>query len=247
MNEQNKIAQPAIVVTLTRALGAYGAAFDLPGPHRAFTYHHQPGNIGAHRLGAAWQKAASSSSGDLIDKGLGLLKALLEVGFGVFEVSEIAAPVAEERAARPTDVCKAGQADAVLCANDECDRANGVRPPMCRIPGVREDVLRRAALASAPVAGEAVGVVQPNGNTFRLSRPLPAGTKVYAVPQASAEAGDDELVYLGATAPPVPAWLLKSARRISHYMATHHPGEWAIYGIQIRREPKASAQGGISG
>lgn len=152
MNEQNNIAQPAIVVTLTRTLGAYGAAFDLPGPHRAFTYHHQPGNIGAHRLGAAWQKAASGSSGDLIDRGLGLLNALQEVGFGVFEVSEIAAPVAEERAACPTDVCKAGQADAVLCANDECDRANGVRPPMCRIPGVREDVLRRAALASAPVA-----------------------------------------------------------------------------------------------
>lgn len=45
-----------------------------------------------------------------------------------------------------------------------------------------------AALASAPVAGEAVGVVQPNGDTFRLSRPLPVGTKVYAAPQASAEA-----------------------------------------------------------
>ncbi|WP_238877090.1 hypothetical protein [Achromobacter xylosoxidans] len=34
----------------------------------------------------------------------------------------------------PTDVCQAGKADGVLCANDECDRANGVR------------------LASAPVA-----------------------------------------------------------------------------------------------
>ncbi len=41
--------------------------------------------------------------------------------------------------------------------------------------------------ASAPVAGEAVGVVQPNGDTFRLSRPLPVGTKVYAAPQASAK------------------------------------------------------------
>ncbi|PWY49186.1 hypothetical protein DK459_11710 [Achromobacter sp. RW408] len=161
MNEQNNIAQPAIVVTLTRTLGAYGAAFDLPGPHRAFTYRHQPGNIGAHRLGAAWQKAASGSSGDLIDRGLGLLQALQEVGFGVFEVSEIAAPVAEERAACPTDVCKAGQADAVLCANDECDRANGVRPPMYRIPGVREDVLRRAALASAPVACNCPGGNKP--------------------------------------------------------------------------------------
>ncbi|OAE72571.1 hypothetical protein A7J71_11165 [Achromobacter insolitus] len=45
------------------------------------------------------------------------------------------APVAPQ--ACPTDVCQAGKADGVLCANDECDRANGVRP------------------ASAPVAGEA--------------------------------------------------------------------------------------------
>ncbi|MGB3818087.1 hypothetical protein [Achromobacter pulmonis] len=108
------------------------------------------------------------------------------------------------------------------------------------------DLQRIIERHSAPVAGEAVGVVQPNGDTFRLSRPLPVGAKVYAAPQAS-EAGDDELVYLGATAPPVPAWLLKSALRISHYMATYHPGEWAIYGIQIRSEPRPSAQGGISG
>lgn len=45
------------------------------------------------------------------------------------------APVSPQ--ACPTDVCQAGKADGVLCANDECDRANGVRP------------------ASAPVAGEA--------------------------------------------------------------------------------------------
>lgn len=96
MTDQNNVTQPAIVVTLTRTLGAYGAAFDLPGPHRAFTYHHQPGNIGAHRLGAAWQEAASGSSGDLIDRGLGLLKALQGVGFGVFEVSETAAPADEK-------------------------------------------------------------------------------------------------------------------------------------------------------
>lgn len=37
-----------------------------------------------------------------------------------------AAPQAS--AACPTDVCRAGQQDGVLCANDECDRANGVRP-----------------------------------------------------------------------------------------------------------------------
>lgn len=122
------------------------------------------------------------------------------------------------------------------CAN--CGAVfQGAGCPSCRLA---------APMASSPLDGEAVGVVQPNGDTFRLSRPLPVGTKVYAAPQASA-AGDDELVYLGATAPPVPAWLLKSARRISHYMTTYHPGEWAIYGIQIRSEPRASAQGGISG
>ncbi|PKD79309.1 hypothetical protein CWS33_28150, partial [Escherichia coli] len=98
MTDQNNVAQPAIVVTLTRTLGAHGAAFDPPGPHRAFTYDHQPGNVGAHRLGAAWQKAASGGSGDHIDRGLELLQALQEAGFGVFEVSEIAAPVADERA-----------------------------------------------------------------------------------------------------------------------------------------------------
>jgi hypothetical protein len=36
------------------------------------------------------------------------------------------APVVPQ--ACPTDVCQAGQTDGVLCANDECDRANGVRP-----------------------------------------------------------------------------------------------------------------------
>ncbi len=45
------------------------------------------------------------------------------------------APVAPQ--ACPTDVCQAGKADGVLCTNDECDRANGVRP------------------ASAPVAADA--------------------------------------------------------------------------------------------
>lgn len=245
MNEQNNIAQPAIVVTLTRTLGAYGAAFDLPGPHRAFTYHHQPGNIGAHRLGAAWQKAASGSSGDLIDRGLGLLKALQEVGFGVFEVSEIAAPVAGERAALARleaacdTLCRlrtqeqylsmvdSGQQDALLELDGARAQARSAlaSAPVVSLPSqTRWPVLRamsknytsgkhvwdaldadacekgaeeiqqlRAAiskLASAPVAGEAVGVVQPNGNTFRLSRPLPAGTKVYAVPQASADAGN---------------------------------------------------------
>ncbi|CUI26467.1 hypothetical protein [Achromobacter xylosoxidans] len=162
MNEQNNIAPPAIVVTLTRTLGAYGAAFDLPGPHRAFTYRHQPGNIGAHRLGAAWQKAASGSSGDLIDRGLGLLKALQEVGFGVFVVSENAAPADEQN---------------VLCCDAAMDfRRSGAAFPAHPLPvfsagkwtydgtGQSFDYkamdeaafsVYRAALASAPVPGEA--------------------------------------------------------------------------------------------
>ncbi|WP_116521041.1 hypothetical protein [Achromobacter insuavis] len=110
------------------------------------------------------------------------------------------APVADERAACPTDVCQAGKTDGVLCANEECDRTNGVRPPMCRIPGVREDVLRRAALVSAPVAGEAPTddeiidmAVEPLG--IDCDR-MPYGVVIfarsllsrYAAPQASAEA-----------------------------------------------------------
>lgn len=43
------------------------------------------------------------------------------------------------------------------------------------------------AKVSAPVAGEVVGEVLENGDTFRLSRKLPVGTRVYATPQASAE------------------------------------------------------------
>ncbi len=63
------------------------------------------------------------------------------------------------------------------CAN--CGAVfQGAGCPSCRLA---------APMASPPIAGEAVGVVQPNGNTFRLSRPLPVGTKVYAAPQASAE------------------------------------------------------------
>jgi len=78
-----------IQLTLTRALGMYGSAYDPPGPHRAYTYEHQPANGPAYRLG----KAASikPQGGDHIDYGLYLLKALQENGFGVFEIEPIAA------------------------------------------------------------------------------------------------------------------------------------------------------------
>lgn len=75
-----------VTVTLTRTLGMYGAAFDGPGPHRAYTYQEQPGNVAASRLGNAACAAMAGSAGDSIDRGLGLLKALQDVGFGVFQV-----------------------------------------------------------------------------------------------------------------------------------------------------------------
>lgn len=86
----------------TRTLGTYGEAFDLPGNRRAYTYDHQPGNLKAHRLGNACQRAATASAGDSIDRGLGLLKELQAEGFGVFEAETSrwhAASVAAQHAA----------------------------------------------------------------------------------------------------------------------------------------------------
>jgi hypothetical protein len=73
-------------VAITRALGSYGSAFDPPGTKRAYTYTHQPGNVPAWRLGEAMRAAVPITGGDHIDSGLGLLKALEEKGFGVFEI-----------------------------------------------------------------------------------------------------------------------------------------------------------------
>lgn len=139
----------AITLILARTLGLHGAAFDPPGRHRAYTYQHQPGNGAAYRLGIACDKAAAGRAGDLIDRGLGLLKELQEVGYGVFDVADSAGPV------------------------------SGME--------------------------------------------------------------DDDLIDLGGTAPRVPAWLVKDAARISDYMAAHHPGAWAIGGIQRRTGAAASA------
>jgi len=74
-----------IELTLTRTLGGTGAAYDPPGPHRAYTYEHQPHNVPAYRLGCALS-AATHEGGDTIDAGLYLLKALQARGFGVFEI-----------------------------------------------------------------------------------------------------------------------------------------------------------------
>lgn len=72
--------------TVTRKLGLYGAAYDGPGPQRAYTFQHQPSNGGAYQLGCALREAKLMQAGDDIDIGLALLKALEKRGFGVFEV-----------------------------------------------------------------------------------------------------------------------------------------------------------------
>ena len=71
-------------------VGNYGAAFDPPGSRRAFTYQHQPGNVDASRLGRAADEASKASAGDSIDRGLALLRALRDMGFGVYQISDAA-------------------------------------------------------------------------------------------------------------------------------------------------------------
>lgn len=71
--------------TITRKLGLKGAAFDPPGPLRAYTYREQPNNGLAYHLGCALAEARLMPAGDQIDVGLALLKALEKRGFGVFE------------------------------------------------------------------------------------------------------------------------------------------------------------------
>ena len=79
---------PANGLQLDRKVGMYGSAYDPPGPCRAYTYEHQPSNLPAYSLGRAHAAAAAMSAGDNIDRGLGLLKALEEQGFGVFEIEQ---------------------------------------------------------------------------------------------------------------------------------------------------------------
>lgn len=67
-------------------LGSYGKAFDLPGDRRAYTYKHQPNSAIAWQIGDASSRV--EAGGDLIDRGLSLLKALEAHGFGVFDLAE---------------------------------------------------------------------------------------------------------------------------------------------------------------
>lgn len=80
-----------IALQLDRKVGMKGCAWDPPGPCRAYTYEHQPSNLPAYSLGRAHAAAAAMSAGDNIDRGLGLLKALEEQGFGVFEIEQVGA------------------------------------------------------------------------------------------------------------------------------------------------------------
>lgn len=99
LNNTPVSAEPVGLLLEVCTLGNYGAAYDLPGKRRAYTYEHQPGNVKASRLGSACLEAAAASAGDTIDRGLGLLKELQAQGFGVFDVEASrwhAAPVAAQ-------------------------------------------------------------------------------------------------------------------------------------------------------
>lgn len=81
MNENDKQAEPVACL-----VGMKGGAFDTPTTKRAYTYAHQPNNGPASRLGDACLKAMTGTAGDSIDRGLLLLKALQDAGFGVFDL-----------------------------------------------------------------------------------------------------------------------------------------------------------------
>jgi len=67
-------------------LGSYGKAYDGPLVCRAYTSSDQPGNGPAWKLGKAVNAANQMAYGDEIDRGLNLLRALFNEGFGVFEL-----------------------------------------------------------------------------------------------------------------------------------------------------------------
>jgi hypothetical protein len=89
-------AQPrAMVVPGNIALGE--TIYTPPGEEVRFCYTRgQPDNMNAWRLGEACRQAADASAGDHIDRGLALLKALEERGYGVFRFAKCAAPQPRE-------------------------------------------------------------------------------------------------------------------------------------------------------
>lgn len=85
------VAPPAREAHSVLQIGSLGTAYDSPNTRRAFTYTDQPGNVPAWKLGEAVRAAAEASAGDPIDRGLSLLKAMQDKGFGVFELGALSA------------------------------------------------------------------------------------------------------------------------------------------------------------
>jgi len=90
-------------------------------------------------------------------------------------LSKLRAPVADEREACPTDVCQASKADGVLCANDECDRANGVRQESA--PVADESPMAKMADALREKARQEQQTYQDRRAQATEWGPLPEGTE----------------------------------------------------------------------
>lgn len=87
-----QVGQAAQVLEIqVRKLGIHGNAYDGPEARRAYTYTEQPDNQDAWRLGEATSAASLANAGDLIDRGLVLLRELQANGFGVFELDAVPA------------------------------------------------------------------------------------------------------------------------------------------------------------
>lgn len=86
-NHHELYPQPVKIIQLCK-LGSRGCAYDGPEVSRAYTINDQPSNIPAWRLGCALNNAQKALYGDEIDRGLNLLRALFDKGFGVFEIGK---------------------------------------------------------------------------------------------------------------------------------------------------------------
>ncbi|NPU91443.1 MAG: DUF3850 domain-containing protein [Gammaproteobacteria bacterium] len=91
MPDRRKKPAPIPAVNQRCEIGIYGKSWDGPEATRAYTHEHQPDNVVASRLGRAVYKARQHTPGDHIDLGLYLLRELMDVGFGVFELPRPAA------------------------------------------------------------------------------------------------------------------------------------------------------------
>lgn len=69
--------------------GSYGSYYSPPTKRRAYSYKHQPDNVGASLIGQACEDAYKLPAGDSIDRGLGLLKELQARGYGVYMLGNL--------------------------------------------------------------------------------------------------------------------------------------------------------------